>query len=324
MMQNTTSATVGAVIIGRNEGSRLIEGLKAAAGQVDHMVYVDSGSTDGSPQEARKTGAEVIALDMSQPFTAARARNTGMAHLLQIQPDVVYVQFIDGDCELQPSWVQSAKSFLEAHPEVAVVCGRRRERFPQASVYNSLIDQEWDTPVGETGACGGDALMRVAAFNEVGGYNPDMIAGEEPELCVRLRASGWKVWRLDEEMTLHDAALLKFRQWWTRNKRAGHAFAEGMSMHGHRTERHGVRETRSALVWGLALPLVATLGVFFSPWSLLLLLAWPLQVIRLGMRDRDWQRALFLTLGKLPEAQGMLSYFWHKIRRRRAGLIEYK
>ncbi len=324
MTRKPTPVQVGAVIIGRNEGARLIAGLKAAAAQVDYIVYVDSGSTDGSPQAAQETGADVIALDMSQPFTAARARNTGFAHLQKKHPEVAYVQFMDGDCELQPTWVARATSFLDEHSDVAVVCGRRRERFPNASIYNGLIDQEWDTPVGQTLSCGGDALMRVTAFEQVGGYNADLIAGEEPELCVRLRASGWKIWRLDEEMTLHDAALTKFSQWWIRNKRAGHAFVEGMMMHGRAPEYHGVRETRSALIWGAALPLAAVLGALVSPWSLLLLLAWPLQVIRLGVRDRDWRRAVFLTLGKLPEAQGILSYFWHRVRRVRTKLIEYK
>lgn len=315
---------VAAVIIGRNEGARLVAGLRAAAAQVDRIVYVDSGSSDGSVQAARDAGAAVIALDMSRPFTAARARNTGVDHLLAGNSDVVFVQFIDGDCELQPGWVARAKSFLEMHPDVAVVCGRRRERFPQASVYNRLIDEEWNTPVGEALSCGGDALMRVAAFAQVGGYNPDLIAGEEPELCVRLRSAGWKVWRLDAEMTLHDAALDRFSQWWKRNKRAGHAYAEGMSMHGQAPEYHWVRETRSAVVWGAVVPLVALLGVLFSPWSLVLLLALPLQIIRLGLRDRNWLRAVFVTLGKLPEAQGVLGYFWDRLRRVNTGLIEYK
>lgn len=315
---------VGAVIIGRNEGQRLIVGMDAALAQVDYVIYVDSGSNDGSPEAARAAGAAVIDLDMSQPFTAARARNAGMAYLQEHHPDIAYVQFIDGDCELQPDWVASARMFLEQHADVAVICGRRRERFPDASVYNTLIDQEWDTPVGQASSCGGDALIRVAAFVQVGGYNPDFIAGEEPELCVRLRAAGWKVWRLDAEMTLHDAALSRFSQWWTRNKRAGHAFAEGMALHGRAPEFHGVRETRSALIWGVAIPLIAVFGMLVSPWSLMLLLAWPLQVVRLGLRDRDWLRAMFLTLGKLPEAQGILTYFWNRIRRVRAGLIEYK
>lgn len=324
MSQVNPHQNVAAVIIGRNEGLRLLAGLKAAAEQVGKIVYVDSGSTDNSVQAAHDAGAEVVVLDVTYPFTAARARNTGLAHLQDHHKGVSFIQFIDGDCELQPGWVDHALDFLEVHEHVAVVCGRRRERFPEASIYNRLIDQEWDTPVGEALSCGGDALTRVDALIGVGGYNPELIAGEEPELCVRLRASGWKIWRLPHEMTLHDAALSRLSQWWKRNKRAGHAFAEGVAMHGRAPEYHFVREARSALLWGTAVPMIALIGAIWSPWFLGLMLLWPLQVIRLGMRDRDWIRATFLTLGKLPEAQGIVAYSLNRLRRVRTGLIEYK
>ena len=77
---------------------------------------------------------------------------------------------------------------------------------PEASVYNRLCDFEWDTPVGDAEACGGDFLARAAAFGSVGGFDERMIAGEEPELCYRLRRGGWRIHRADHAMTLHDAA----------------------------------------------------------------------------------------------------------------------
>ena len=326
MPQNPPQTSrVGVVVIGRNEGARLIRGLHAALPQAQHVVYVDSGSTDGSQQQARSLGAEVVALDMDQPFTAARARNAGVDALQALPNPPEFVQFIDGDCELQPDWIGTALAFLQNTPEAAVACGRRRERFPEASVYNRLIDLEWDTPTGQAQACGGDALMRMKAVQQVGGFNPGLIAGEEPELCVRLRAAGWQIWRLDAEMTLHDAALSKLSQWWKRNKRAGHAYAEGADLHGAPPERHGVKATRSALIWGAALPLIAlALGLLVSPWGFALLLAWPAQVVRLARRSGDWAEAFFLTLGKLPEAQGALEYKWNRLRGVRGGLIEYK
>ena len=317
------SADIGVIIIGRNEGTRLIRCLASVGNATGPVVYVDSGSTDGSQDAARRAGADVVDLDLSQPFTAARARNAGFADLLsRYAPD--YVQFIDGDCELQPGWIETARAFLDAHPDAAAACGRRRERFPEVSIYNRLTDQEWDTPLGQTKACGGDALIRTRALKEVGGFNPGLIAGEEPELCVRLRASGWTIWRLDAEMTLHDAAMTRFSQWWNRNRRAGHAYAEGAAKHGRSPERHRVQQTRSALIWGAGLPAVALLGTIFSPWSLALLLAWPAQVLRLTLRGENGIRALFLTLGKLPEAQGVLGYRWGRLRGGRTELIEYK
>lgn len=312
---------IAAVIIGRNEGARLRACLASLPGDLSPVIYVDSGSTDGSMAAARAHGATAVALDAATPFTAARARNAGLARL---DESVRFVQFIDGDCTLAPGWVTTARAALEADAGLAVVCGRRRERYPHASLYNQLCDWEWDTPIGPARACGGDAMMRLPALRAAGGYRDDLIAGEEPELCVRLRAAGWRIARLDAEMTLHDAAMTRFGQWWQRSRRAGHAFAEGAALHGTRPERHWVRETRRALVWGAALPAAILLSLFVSPWlSLALALAYPGQVLRLA---RHWplRRALFTVLGKFPEAQGALGFYLRRYRRQRRGLVEYK
>ncbi len=309
--------SVAAIVIGRNEGARLIACLDALEG-VAPVIYVDSGSTDGSVTAAQTRGARVVSLDMQLPFTAARARNAGLAHLPQ---DAGLVQFLDGDCVMQAGWLDAAMTHLAAHPETAVVCGRRREMHPEASIYNALIDAEWDTPVGQARACGGDALMRVDALRAVGGYRDDLIAGEEPELCVRLRQAGWKIWRLEAEMTAHDAQITRFSQWWRRSMRAGHAFAEGAALHGGAPERHWVRETQRALLWGAALPLVLIVAaLLISPWVLLI---YPLQVLRLSPRGTPmW--AFFTVLGKIPEALGALWYYWRRLRGGQIRLIEYK
>ncbi|EDM72739.1 glycosyl transferase, family 2 [Roseobacter sp. AzwK-3b] len=319
--------TIGLVIIGRNEGARLIRALASVPDGVDRIVYVDSGSTDGSVDAARAAGAEVVTLDMTQPFTAARARNSGVDRLLQAGlPDAI--QFMDGDCELRDGWIAHAAAFLVENPKAAVACGRRRERFPEASVYNRLCDAEWNTPVGRAKACGGDALMRAEAFEAVGGFNPSLIAGEEPELCVRLRAAGWEVWRLDHEMTWHDAAMMRLSQWWTRTRRGGYAFALGASLHGAPPERHWVRETRRALIWGAVLPSVLFLAaVLITPWALLGMVLYPLQIVRIALKSGppfDWPQAFFMVLGKFAEALGVVQCWLDLTTGRRKALIEYK
>ena len=319
--RSAASARVDAVVIGRNEGERLIDCLASLAGQVRRVVYVDSGSTDGSLETAAAAGARVIALDMALPFTAARARNAGLEALAANPPE--FVQFIDGDCILQQGWIRRAVGFLDDNLRAAVVCGRRRERFPEASIFNRLIDAEWDTPLGEVKACGGDALMRHDPVAALGGFKADLIAGEEPELCLRLRQRGWTIWRIDAEMTLHDAAILRFGQWWRRTERAGHAFAEGAARFSSEAFPHWQRETRRIWGWGVALPATALLGALIHPAALLLLLAYPLQVLRLGAR-MGWAAALFNTLGKFPEAIGALRFWYNQRRARRSGLIEYK
>jgi glycosyltransferase involved in cell wall biosynthesis len=321
---------IGVVVIGRNEGQRLERCLASLVGRAQQIVYVDSGSTDGSVQLALKLGVEVVELDMTIPFTAARARNEGFACVKRLFPTVRYVQFVDGDCEVVAGWLARAQAFLDAQPEVAVVCGRRRERFPQRSIYNLMCDLEWDTPVGEARACGGDALMRADAFAAVSGFRPDLIAGEEPELCVRLRAKGWKVWRLADEMTLHDAAMTRFSQWWRRTLRGGYAFAEGAFLHGSTPERHWRRESRRAWFWGLLIPLLTLITcMLIGGAGLLLLLVYPLQVVRLARRGdgasrNNWVLAFFLVLGKFPEMLGQIKFLLNRFGAGKSALIEYK
>jgi hypothetical protein len=320
-------ATVAAVVIGRNEGPRLEACLASLRGRVVRTVYVDSGSSDGSVAAARRLGAEVVELDRGLPFTAARARNAGLAALAAGEtPD--YVQFVDGDCTVDPGWIAAATWFLDGRPGAAVVCGRRRERFPGASVYNRLCDWEWDTPVGLAKACGGDALMRTAAVVGASGYRASLIAGEEPELCLRLRRAGWEVWRIDAEMTIHDASIHRFGQWWRRSRRAGYAFAEGAALHGGAPERHGVAETRRALAWSLLPPALAAVLAPLGGAAFLALLAYPLQVTRLAARRglgrrAAWEHAGFTVLAKLPEALGVAEFHLMRLRGGRT-LIEYK
>lgn len=321
---------IGAVVIGRNEGERLRTCLESLAQHLSHIVYVDSGSTDGSVDRATKIGVTAVPLNMSQPFTAARARNAGFKALIANYPALKYVQFIDGDCQLVSGWLETAANFLEQHAEYAVVCGRRRERFPEKSLYNRLCDIEWDTPTGEANACGGDALIRVNAFVQVDGYRDDLIAGEEPELCVRLRGIGWRIWRLAEEMTLHDASITRFSQWWKRTQRSGYAFAEGAFLHGAFPERHWVKESRSAWLWAVFIPITAIVVAYFNGLAgLIILLIYPLQISRLAVLGKclpkdNWPRAYFLVLGKFPELIGQLQFLWNRLVGNRGKLIEYK
>lgn len=324
---------IGAVVIGRNEGGRLNACLTSLLRNLNAIVYVDSGSTDGSADLAIKMGVSVMLLDMAQPFTAARARNVGFKALTAKYPDLKYVQFIDGDCQLLSGWLDSATHFLEGHPGYAVVCGRRRECFPEKSVYNQLCDIEWDTPVGDASACGGDALIRINAFMEVEGYNDGLIAGEEPDMCFRLRQKGWKIYRLDTVMTLHDARMLKFKQWWQRSKRAGFAYGEGSFLHGNSEEKYWLKETYSIIFWGGLFPAVLiTLGCTIDPGFFLGFLAYPLQIIKVSwfhpLSKSSWKistiYAFFVIIAKFPQFTGVISYHAARLLKHKTQIIEYK
>ncbi len=331
-MSAATSAIleeIAAVVIGRNEGSRLIDCLTSLQSNVKCMVYVDSGSSDGSAQVAERLGAYVVSLNTSRPFTAARARNEGFAVLKKLRPDIRLVQFIDGDCELDDGWLNTAADFMVQHSDVAVVCGRRRERHPSASIYNRLCDIEWDTPVGQTSACGGDSLVRAEAFEAVGGFRAQLMAGEEPELCLRLCEKGWKIWRLDAEMTRHDAAILRLGQWWIRTVRYGYGITELSELHWRSPLAIWKRQLGSSIFWSCVLPVLIGLVAVVYPGALVAFLIYPLQICRIAIArgprsSNSWAYALFVTLAKFPEFQGMLKFYWRKMQNYSVELIEYK
>lgn len=328
-MTGYNNPALGVILIGRNEGDRLKRCIQSISLDQYPAVYVDSGSVDDSVAFCRQHNVDVVELDLTTPFTAARARNAGLARIISLYPQLEYVQFIDGDCQLNAQWLSSAYEFLQKHSEYAAACGRRQETNPSASIYNALCDIEWDTPVGDARSCGGDVLMRVAAFQSVAGFSDILIAGEEPELCYRLRQAGWKICRLDAPMTLHDANITRFNQWWKRSRRAGYAYMTGALLHGRSPERYYVRPVLRALLWGALLPVLSLGFAIINPIWLVLLTAYPLQWFKLTRsahftQIRSGQWAFFTVLSKFPELAGILHCLYDNLLSKNAVLIEYK
>ena len=327
------------IVIGRNEGQRLVACLESLCGY--RAIYVDSASTDGSVELARSLGADVVKLDMSRPFSAARARNEGFLRLREITPGMDYLQFVDGDCVVMAGWVEAAASFLDQNSGHAAVAGRLRERFPDRSVYNRLCDLEWNTPVGDVSACGGIAMYRVDAFEKAGGFDETVVAGEEPELCLRLRNAGWKIRRLDVEMALHDAAMTRFGQWWKRAVRGGYGGMD-VAVRFEKGEGAFSRQVSSARLWAVGWPLVV-LAITGTAWALggwrvagltavLTLAALPMQMARVGVKGfrkcGDARTAVaygvLMMLSKWAHLQGQYRYWRDRREGRCLSLIEYK
>ncbi|WP_442946966.1 glycosyltransferase family 2 protein [Nostoc sp. UHCC 0870] len=335
---------LGVVVIGRNEGDRLrlsllsvIQPLTTRQGIMpEHqypIVYVDSGSTDGSVALAKSLGVEVVELDSQIPFTAARAYNAGCDRLLALYPHTQFVQFVDGDCIIVESWLEKAYAKLVCCPDIFLVCGRRREEFPTLTVFHRLCDMEWNTPLGETTECGGESMVRVSDFQSVGGFDTTLIAGEEPELCLRLLRAGGKIFRLDAETSIHDVQMVRWEQWWKRTLRGGYAFAEGAWRYRRTPERFCIRQSFRIWFWGLLLPLLslATVVMTRGVSVLILLLAYGLLIARITFSTR--QRfglgnaiiyGLFCVLGKFPELQGQWEFIFYQLRQQQRLIVEYK
>ena len=318
---------VGAVAIGRNEGQRLERCLASLLPQVGRVVYVDSGSTDGSVAMARGMGAEVVELDRDTPFTAARARNAGAGALLAGKaPDLI--QFVDGDCAVEPGWIDAARAAMEADPSLGIVTGWRNEIDRDASVYNQLAHEEWQRPPGPIRTCGGDMMVRREAFEETGGFDPTVIAAEDDEFCLRVGAADWQLVRLPLPMTRHDMAMTRFSEWWRRSERNGHGFAQVGAMH----PPHLARERARVWFYAALLPALAVIGLIFAPWLLALVglvyLFSYLRTVRGLMARQPMGEALvhgaLLTLSKFPNLSGMIRYHRRRAARAPMRIIEYK
>jgi GT2 family glycosyltransferase len=325
---------LGLVVIGRNEGERLRRCFASVRTRIDCAVYVDSGSTDDSVANARSAGVQVVELDMSLPFTAARARNAGFAELLRLRPDVSLVQFLDGDMEVLAGWLDVATAFMRSHPEVVALSGVRKERHPDRNVYHRIADVEWRLgESGETNAFGGDVLMRADAFARVDGYDARVIAAEDNELALRLRLAGGKVWRIDQPCTLHDVAMSHPAQWWQRAKRTGYAYAQVHALHTGSHERAFAREYKRTLLWGALVPSAAlglalpTLGASLSLFGLYALQA--AKVTRsTHAKGFSLEHSLAwgasCALSKLPESVGLAKFHLDRARSRTPRIIEHK
>jgi glycosyltransferase involved in cell wall biosynthesis len=323
------------VVIGRNEGQRLsrcLASIDSILGDHDReVIYVDSASTDGSPQVASDLGAQVIVLNQGR-HTAAAGRNAGWQRAL-----APYILFLDGDTVLRPNFPQAALDILEADQSIGAVWGHRREMWPERSIYNRVLDLDWIYAPGETLFCGGDVLMRRSVLAEVEGYDSELMAGEEPELCRRLRAAGHRILHVDIPMTGHDLGMTRFVQYWRRALRAGYAYAEVANRFRRTSDPMWLQESQRNfriggfwLVW-----LVAGILLFaLSPWWLLPWLGAPaIFAVRSASRAR-WKapgRILLLLLygihshlQQIPILFGQLTY----LRVRRSGgqgkRIQYK
>ena len=333
---DSSDPVISVVVIGRNEGERLARCLRSVlaadtGGRAIELIYVDSDSSDGSPECAQKLGARVLRVQPTRP-SAAIGRNAGWRAATGS-----HVLFLDGDTVLERDFVLAALREIETSPEIGVVWGHRREVAPSASLYNRALDLDWIYPPGDTEFCGGDALFRRSALERSGGFDDTLIAGEEPELCARLRAMGYRIRHIDVPMTGHDLAITHWRQYWRRAERAGHAYAEVSARFAGTTSPLWSRESRRNLwhgafvVGGLGGITAAVLAGM--PGVAMAGLAGAVAIVtRTAWRAR-WKDpnpatllayALHSHLQQVPILWGQLA--WRRARRRGRvrGLIEYK
>lgn len=261
MREPASALRVGAVVIGRNEGERLVRSLQALSGRTCATVYADSNSSDGSRDAAQRMGAAVVHL-AEGPCTPSRGREAGFRRLVEVHPAVEYVQFLDGDCILDARWLDKAIAVLDARPDVVAVFGRRREERCADSLYSRLIDLDWDHAPGEVANFGGDALVRVSAVQRAGGWSAHTINAEDIDLSYRMRRDGGRILRLSDPMTSHDVRMTRFSEYWRRAVRAGYGYAEVGLRHVRGPGRELLRRLASSALYVLVLPAMLLAAAF--------------------------------------------------------------
>jgi cellulose synthase/poly-beta-1,6-N-acetylglucosamine synthase-like glycosyltransferase len=333
----TDLPSLSVVVIGRNEGARLTRCLESVlamdvppGGSVE-TVYVDSASTDDSVKRARQLGAKVIEVNPARPCASA-GRNAGWRAAL-----APVVLFLDGDTILQPDFVRRAWQLFD-DAKAGVVFGDRREIDTAGSIYNRVLDLDWLTPPGEVELCGGDALIRRGVLECVNGYDENLIAGEDAELCSRIRAAGFNIVHIDRPMTGHDLAIHGFSQYWRRSLRTGYAYAEVSARLRGTPLPIWSREARRNLVRGsLMTAVVAGAPILslaiHSIIPAVIMIAIVLMLAARTAHRSKWRCADFGTrllyglhsqLGHIPILFGQLKYYRNRLSGRSERLIEYK
>lgn len=299
------------VVIGRDEGPRLERCLDsvlreaAACEEPVEVLYVDSGSRDGSLEHARRR-AGVRCHSLGPPPGAARARNLG---ILRGRGELV--QLLDGDMELEPGWLTAAARALREGGHGAVAGGLRERRL-RANLWNRTFGLDWRRAEGPTRRLGGAALWSRELLLELGGFDEELAVGEDPDLSLRAAARGASLRLLDRPMATHDLDLRGPRCWWRRALAVGRSRA--LVARRHPLDPEARREVRRPLVSTLALlPLAAA-----APHEPRLLLAGMAVGLALFLRHvvRDLRRtdlttalvhSLHVHAVKVPVALGILS-----------------
>jgi GT2 family glycosyltransferase len=195
----TSDVTV--VVASQNRRADLLSTLPRHEAPV---VLVDNASTDGTAEAVRAAHPEVSVLALDRNH-GAHGRTLGVA-----RAGTPFVAFADDDSWWAPGDLARAVEIMRAHPRLAVL--NARILVGPEDRLDPVCSQMADSPLGTAAdlpgpsllgfvACG--ALVRTAAFEAVGGFDPVVrFPGEEERLALDLAAAGWGLAYVDE-VTVH-------------------------------------------------------------------------------------------------------------------------
>lgn len=195
---------VSILIKALNEEARIAHCLDAAVREAQlvdgEVILVDSLSTDRTVEIARSYPIRIV------QFSFPEDRSCGAAVQLGYQfAEGEYIYVLDGDMELQNGFIAKALNVLETESNVGGVGGKLLDRRIRtaADLRRALTLGILSRRI-EVDELGGGGLYRRKAIESVGYLAHRWLpACEEAELGFRLRAAGWRLFRLPDPAVLH-------------------------------------------------------------------------------------------------------------------------
>jgi glycosyltransferase involved in cell wall biosynthesis len=150
------------------------------------LIYVDNGSTDGSRSFLEKFG-DVTVID-APAATIGHMRNFGAAF-----GSGTYLSFLDADCGVSANYFETAVDALHRSGADATGCEYALPEHPhwieRALVVMHYMGREREAAYVNAG----NFFITRAAFMAVGGFREDLVTGEDSDIGMRLRASGYRI-----------------------------------------------------------------------------------------------------------------------------------
>ena len=295
---------------------KTIDSIQQQIADYPHKIIVaDSLSTDNTQQLASAKGVTVVSL--TQPAD----RCCGVGHQLgYLYSEGEYLLLMDGDMELEKGFIDSAVTFLEAHPDYAGVAGTVEMDDAANYEFKSRKQRLHEIyPIGDCDHLGGGGLYRRVAIEKIGYLtNRNLHAFEEAELGMRLLHAGYKLHRLDVPYFSHTShnmptfKLLMYR--W----RSGYNQATGellRSAWGRPYLSHVLRMVKNEIIFSiymfLLLVSILTFNAEIIGVALLPLLAF---IILKAIKNRSLTNGLHSVINLAVLSAGLVKGLTHPVR----------
>jgi GT2 family glycosyltransferase len=194
-----------------------IEHLLASTIDV-HVIVVDNGSTDGTPEKLREQFPQVEVIELDKNHGYGAGANIGIEAATR-----EYVATVNSDALVAPDYFELVYNVISADPKMGFAAGISIDpSTDKVDAAGAIFDGgfRWspylngadpDTLVVDQSVLAAPPpeamLYRREAFNGVGGYDTEIFAyGEDLELTLRLRGAGWGLAVVPDARDIHKGA----------------------------------------------------------------------------------------------------------------------